>query len=180
MYIEDTFDVIIAGGGTAGCVLASRLSEDFNRRVLLLEAGPDVAAPGAEHPDIVDPLCLCASSNPAFHWPHLTAAMTDAGEGNPRPPEVPYLQGYGVGGASNINGMGVDRGQPEDYEEWCALGAAGWGWKEVLPYFKKIETDLDFSGNDPLSAHGARGPVPVRRISKSYWAPFASAIGDAI
>ncbi len=88
----------------------------------------------------------------------------------------PYLQGYGLGGGSNVNGMGADRGQPADYDEWRDLGASGWGWHDVLPYFKKLERDDEFAG--PL--HGSSGPVPVRRIPPSQWAPFALAIARAV
>jgi 5-(hydroxymethyl)furfural/furfural oxidase len=167
---EKTFDVIIAGAGPAGCVLASRLSEERDRQVLLIDAGPDVAAPGAEHPDVLDPFSLMASNNPTFHWPDLRAEIGDVA--------LPYVQGYGIGGASNINGMGVDRGQPADYDEWSDLGAEGWSWNEVLPYFKKLEADLDFPS--AAMAHGGSGPMPVRRLSRSRWAPFAAAIGDAL
>jgi 5-(hydroxymethyl)furfural/furfural oxidase len=180
--IDKTYDVIIAGAGPAGCVLASRLSEDAHREVLLIEAGPDPALPGAEHPDVLDPFCLMATYNTDYHWPGLQVEMlarrftnvgrrTGAAHGS-----EPYIQGYGVGGASNINGMGADRGLPGDYDNWRSLGAEGWGWSDVLPYFRKLEHDFDC--RDEM--HGDCGPMPVRRLPIVQWAPFASAIAVAL
>ena len=169
------YDVLIVGGGTAGCVVASRLSERADLKVLLIEAGPD-RRPGFEHPDIRDPYPL-ALGNPGFSWPGLRVELgesvgADAASRRMRP----FLQGYGVGGSSNIQGMIAFRGQPADYEAWEAAGAKGWGWKDVLPYFKKLESDKDFAGD----AHGREGPIPVRRIAAPDWAPFAKAVGAAI
>ena len=169
------YDILIVGGGTAGCVVASRLSERANLKVLLIEAGPD-RPPGLEHPDIIDPYPL-ALGNPGFSWPGLRVALGErTGNGTASRGARPFLQGYGVGGSSNIQGMIAFRGQPADYDAWEAAGAKGWGWNGVLPYFRKLESDRDFAGD----AHGREGPIPVRRIAASDWAPFAKAIGTAI
>ncbi len=81
-----------------------------------------------------------------------------------------------MGGGSSINVQSANRGLPRDYDEWRDLGARGWGWADVLPYFLKLETDLDFDG--PL--HGKHGPIPIRRIAREAMPPFGHAVGEGV
>ena len=158
----DAFDFVIVGAGSAGCVLASRLSERPGNRVLLIEAGRDYP-PGREPPEILDTFAATAYSNPRFIWPNVTARFAPRPSNAPdRRPRRVYNQGRVIGGTSSINGMASNRGLPWDYDNWAALGATGWDWDGVLPYFRKLETDDDFDG--PL--HGKDGPIRLQRFRR--------------
>ena len=151
----DTFDYIVVGAGSAGCVLASRLSESRETSVLLLEAGGP-----ASHPTLKMPVAfLKAVINPAFNWGYVTEP-----EPHLKGRRLPLPRGRLVGGCSSINGMFYMRGHPADYDEWVRLGATGWGYADVLPYFKKMERSWRGEGK----YHGASGPVHVAPIDTRH------------
>jgi 5-(hydroxymethyl)furfural/furfural oxidase len=166
--MHQSFDTIIVGAGAAGCVLANRLSAQSGRSVLLLEAGQDTP-PGSEPADVLDTY-PGSYYNPAYFWPELKVHWRLASNS----PLVGYSQGRIMGGGSSVMGMVALRGTPDDYAEWEDLGASGWGWEHVLPYFRRLESDFDFGGD----RHGTDGPVPVRRTPQSDWPPLSKAFYD--
>jgi len=159
-------DFLIVGGGTAGSVLASRLSEDGATRVLLIEAGPDTP-PNATPADITDTF-PSSSLNRGYFWPELKAERV-IGEAR-----RPYPQARVMGGGSSVMGMWALRGVPADFDGWAATGAQGWAWTDVVKFYRQIE-------NDEIGRRevNASGPMPIRRVPKQQWPAFAQAMEQA-
>jgi len=145
--MAEAYDYIIVGAGSAGCVLASRLSEDPTARVLLIEAGPPDT-----NPAIHIPAAVATLARTRWDWAYLS---------DPEPALdgrlIALPRGRTFGGSSSINAMVYIRGNAIDYEEWKALGCEGWGWEDVLPYFIKAEDNERGSSN----LHGKGGPLSV-------------------
>ena len=151
------YDDIIVGGGSAGAVLAARLSEDPARKVMLLEAGPDYATVELTPADLRN----CWRMSLREHdWGFTAEAVPGRA--------IPYPRGRVVGGSSAVNAAIALRGVPADYDEWASLGNDAWSWEKVLPYFRRLEDDPDGAaevhGRDgPPRLPGGRRPQPPRR-----------------
>ena len=169
-----SYDTIIVGGGSAGSVLANRLSARSAHQVLLLEAGRDTPH-GKVPPEILDTYPGTAYLDPRFHWTELKVTTEVIPHNRPDaapPPLRKYEQARVLGGGSSINGQLANRGAPSDYDEWEARGAAGWSWDGVFPFFKKVERDMDYENE----WHGRDGRIPVRRIMPDLWPEHAKAV----
>ncbi len=151
----DAHDYVIVGAGTAGCVLANRLSADGRHRVLLLEAGPEDRYLWIHIPIGYGKTMF----HPEYNWGFQTDP--DPGMDGRR---IYWPRGRGLGGSSSINGLIYVRGQPEDYDRWAAAGNRGWGWRDVLPFF--IRSEGNERGASPL--HGVDGPLKCSDIGEKH------------
>ena len=163
------YDVVIVGGGAAGSVLASRLAENPNTSVLLLEAGTD-------YPDLANlpdeikfgHTRFAESPNSEHNWALRGTITEEQGE-------IHVAQGKVIEGGSSINGQAMQRGLPEDFDSWSSLGNDEWSYTKVLHYFRKSEHDLDIRDD----FHGTEGPMPVRRRQSGPWPDIQKAFHAA-
>ncbi len=151
------YDIIIVGAGSAGAVIASRVTEDPNRKVLLVEAGPDYDRLDKTPFDLIN---SHRNSTEEHDWGFEYSPTRNR--------SVPFPRGRVTGGSSAVNTTIALRGMPEDYDEWADLGNTEWDWDKVLPAFRRLERDLDF-GSEPW--HGDAGPITIRRYPEPELLP---------
>jgi choline dehydrogenase-like flavoprotein len=163
---ERCFDYVVVGGGSAGCVLAARLSEDRGVNVCLIEAGGTGKSAWVDIPGAI----VLAQRSADLNWGFKSAPQRQL---NNR--RIGFPRGRGLGGSGLINGMVYFRGHPSDYDDWASAGATGWSYREVLPYFRRSEDNLDFGSSE---FHGGGGAMQVRQVTHPN--PLNFAFFDAL
>jgi len=166
--------VVVIGAGSAGCVVAARLSEDPDTSVVLLEAGPDYPDVHAAPDDIRSAFVFAGTDHDWGYISDGVIALADAVNLGGTSDAIPVLRGKVVGGSSAVNGTSAMRSTPSDFDRWVAAGNDVWSWAQVLPFFRKLE-------NDPAAGdfHGHTGPFPVRRFTVDDMRPIQRAFLDA-
>jgi choline dehydrogenase len=153
------YDLVIVGAGSAGSVIAARVTENPNVRVLLVEAGPDYSSLAETPPDLLNGH---NNSYTAHDWGFVYKPNSHARA------DIPLPRGKVVGGSSAVNTCIALRGDPADYEEWARIAGPEWAWEKCLPAFKRLETDMDRDSE----WHGREGPIPIRRYRDEELVPF--------
>jgi choline dehydrogenase-like flavoprotein len=174
--VEEEWDCIVVGAGSAGAAVAGRLSEDPGVRVLVLEAGPDWAAEDCP-PTLRNPTNMYKwdvstqdAVPPEYKWGRQQAVRI-AGRA-----AAPYTRGKGLGGSSSVNGCYAIRPPVEEFADWVAAGFTGWGADDVLPYFRRLERDAEFGTE---TYHGQDGPTPITRVDQADWGTIDEGLRDS-
>lgn len=162
----DNWDLVVIGAGSAGAVIAARVTEDPAKRVLLIEAGPDYPDAQSLPEDLTDGHKNSLVKHDWGFTYQPTPLVRD---------DVPLPRGKVTGGSSAVNTSIALRGQREDYDEWAAIAGPEWSWEKCLTAFKRLETDRDITN----ALHGCDGPIPLRRYPRDELVPFQRAFLDA-